>query len=63
MKFKHLCQGESFRFQGEYDFPYSGIAKGPWIKISARKYKHSESDQVHQVGSIHAEVIIASKTV
>ena len=63
MKFKHLYLNESFRFQGEYDFPYSGIAKGPWIKISARKYKHSESGAVHQVGSIHAEVIIASKPV
>jgi hypothetical protein len=62
MKFKDLYLNESFRFQGEYDFPYSGIAKGPWIKLSARKYKHPKGETIHRVGSIHAEVIIARKT-
>lgn len=60
MKFKHLYLNESFKFLSEYEYPHSGMARGPWIKISSRKYKHIETGATHSVGSIHAECLPAS---
>jgi hypothetical protein len=57
--FRDITIGETFTFASERDFPYSGIAKGPWIKISTRKYvRHLDSDAIeYRVGSITAKVI------
>lgn len=54
--FGSLNIGERFIFTGEIEFPYSGIAKGPWIKISPRKYRHESDDIEIRVGSTSAEV-------
>jgi len=55
MKFKDLSIGARFIFTGEKE--WLSMAKGPWIKLSARKYRHVEDpDTEHRVGSISAEV-------
>ena len=58
MKFKDLDKGAVFIFASEKEFPYSGMAKGPWKKISSKKYILEDEPSVeHQVGSVNAEVI------
>lgn len=61
-KFKDLRIGEKFVFESEISLPFSGLAKGPWIKTSARKYRHADPlsrnhGYEHRVGSVAAEVI------
>jgi len=43
MRFRDLAIGAWFVFASEEDpcFRFSGMARGPWIKISARKYSNS----------------------
>lgn len=56
--FKELRIGDSFRFASEREWPYSGLAKGPWVKLSARTYRHADPrvpQHVHRVGSINAD--------
>jgi hypothetical protein len=58
MKFKELAIGQEFRFSSERDFPYSGMATGPWVKISARGYRHvPDNGYSYKVGSVNTEVI------
>jgi len=52
---------DKFLFTAEKEFPYSGIARGPWIKISARKYKHADSGMTCLVGSINAKVMLVER--
>lgn len=62
--FKRLPVGAEFRFASEKDFgPASGLARGPWKKISDRKYVHAfESPAVaHRVGSASVEVLKESR--
>lgn len=59
MTFKQLGIGQSFIFAAERKF--LGMVKGPWIKISARKYVEDtrpgpSSQFENQVGSINVEV-------
>ena len=61
MIFRDLSMRDKFAFTAEDEFPYSGIAKGPWIKLSARKYKHADSGMVCQVGSIKAKVTLIER--
>jgi len=62
MKFRDLKVGDVFRFSSEFKWPYSGMKKGPWKKLSARKYVHMEDklpdggDFECRVGSINVEV-------
>ena len=56
--FKDLPIGEFFRFESERSMPYSGMARGPWEKISARKYRHLEDvGLVCVVGSVSVLVL------
>lgn len=56
LTFKNLEIGDSFIFTSEKEFPYSGIEKGPWRKMSARTYIHTRKDMRCTVGSIGAHV-------
>lgn len=59
--FKRLPIGSEFRFASEEDFgPASGFARGPWRKISDRKYVDAleqSSANAHRVGSVSVKVI------
>lgn len=59
--FKELEIGHDFRFASEEDMPYSGLATGPWTKISPRKYIKASSEcgkhDEYRVGSWNTEVI------
>lgn len=58
MTFADLNVGEFFRFESEESMPYSGMARGPWEKISARKYRHLEDvGLVCVVGSLSVLVL------
>ncbi|MHC4301620.1 MAG: hypothetical protein ACYS7Y_30505 [Planctomycetota bacterium] len=66
MKFKELKEGDRFVFASEYDPRFYGLAKGPWIKVSARCYRHffeTEDDSGPgtygkvQVGSVNVAVM------
>ena len=54
--FDQLSVGEIFKFDAEDK--YTSMAKGPWVKLSARTYRHIEGDwsPVNRVGSIRALV-------
>jgi len=59
MKFKELKTGEVFCFSSEKSWWSNGIAKGPWVKISPRKYMLEclrGLRYTHQVGSINVKV-------
>ena len=55
--FRDLAIGAVFRFASERDMPNSGMAKGPWRKITVREYVHTEDGMQCQVGTIAVEVI------
>lgn len=56
--FKELTIGSVFEFASIEDFPYSGLERGPWTKISARKYeKTGPRAMVCTIGSVNVEVI------
>jgi hypothetical protein len=54
--FKQVNVGEEFTFLSEVTMPYSGMKKGPWRKISARKYVHVEDGMECRVGSVNVQV-------
>ena len=55
--FAGLPIGAVFIFAAERTMPYAGLALGPWIKTSARKYKHLHIEGLDcRVGSIRALV-------
>ena len=57
--FRDLNDDEFFVFERETD-PFLGrsMAKGPWIKASARTYYHIDDRRfAHRVGSINVKVI------
>ena len=57
MRFKDLEIGEVFIFTSQLS-PRMGLARGPWRKISPRKYSHLHDETLHniQVGSINVNV-------
>jgi len=55
--FKEISVGETFRFASETAFPYSGMKTGPWVKTSARGYKHLDDGMSCKVGTVNVEVI------
>lgn len=54
-RFRDLGIGERFRFASEKQ--YLSMARGPWVKLSARKYRHAETGLEATVGSVNVEVI------
>jgi hypothetical protein len=56
--FKDLKIGNTFRFKSESAWWSPGMARGPWIKISARRYRHTTNkpEIIHTVGTIKVEV-------
>lgn len=66
LRFRDLNLGDAFEFRSVDQFPFSGMERGPWVKISARVYRTLEGDHrlaKHKlrVGSINAEVIKIDK--
>lgn len=59
MKFSDLEVGQQFRFLSEVTMPNSGFARGPWVKISSRKYDHLTDAKLSnvRVGSVSVEVM------
>ena len=56
-KFKDVSVGERFEFDHTGLPIASGIAKGPWVKISARKYRHLDFyNNIHHVGTINVKI-------
>lgn len=57
MRFKDLKVGDVFIFTSQLDYR-TGMARGPWRKISPRKYSHLHDDALSniQVGSINVTV-------
>ncbi len=62
MTFKSLGVGDVFKFMGEIEHPYSGFARGPWRKTSARGYTHVDSGGKYAVGSVSAKVQLERKS-
>ncbi len=56
-EFRDLKIGQQFVFVGEIQYPFSGIAKGPWFKRTARKYQHTSGGNEILVGTVAAKVI------
>jgi len=58
MKFRDLKIGDRFCFASETTMPNSGMARGPWVKVSPRKYSHETDAQLQlvRVGSVGADV-------
>lgn len=57
MKFKDLSINTLFEFDHAKLPLCHGLAHGPWIKISARKYEHAESGMKCKVGTINTRVV------
>lgn len=57
LRFRDLALGAVFRFASERDMPNSGMARGPWRKITVREYVHIENGLLCEVGTIAVEVI------
>lgn len=57
MTFKDLAIGEVFEFDHSRLPACSGIARGPWRKVSARKYEHIDQGYVWQVGTVKVKVV------
>lgn len=58
MVFNKLHIGDTFRFELDPDMRLSGIARGPWIKTSARGYTHAETGGKYKVGSINVATVL-----
>ena len=57
MKFKQLSVGDTFTFESERTMPYSGMMKGPWVKIGPRSYVLADDKTFTcHVGSINTVV-------
>lgn len=56
-KFKQLAMGQKFIFASEINPNFSGISKGPWIKLSGKRYSHAVTGTQHTVGSINVNII------
>lgn len=59
LRFKGLSIGQKFEFESVYSLPHSGMARGPWIKKTARTYAAvdgREHLQSVKVGSVSVEV-------
>jgi hypothetical protein len=54
--FKALPIGATFRFASELALGWQG-ARGPWIKLSPRKYAPEDMSAAHKVGSINADAV------
>lgn len=55
MKFKDLNLGCAFRFESETQLGWQG-ARGPWIKITPRKYIDESGEREYTVGTWNAVV-------
>jgi len=62
MRFKDLSIGAKFEFDpwitvnGE-PFRCTGLATGPWVKLSPRRYQSMRDKGKHRVGSVNTKVI------
>jgi hypothetical protein len=54
--FKLLTTGRTFRFADELRLGFQG-ARGPWIKLSPRRYAPEDMSTEHRVGSVNAAVV------
>ena len=58
--FKSLPVGARFEFSGDNSRSWirEGFARGPWVKVSARKYRHEQNGYLCRVGSALVEVVL-----
>lgn len=58
LRFRDLAINDRFEFVPNESTRYSGLARGPWIKVSARIYKHESDARLSKVkiGTINCEV-------
>ncbi len=56
-RFRDLAIGQAFEFDSIVSFPNSGMATGPWIKTSARRYERISDGMQCRVGSINTGVV------
>lgn len=55
--FKDLKIGDKFIFSSESKWWSLGMIRGPWIKISTRRYKHdAPAGLIYTVGTVQVEV-------
>ena len=54
--FKRLQVGATFRFASELALGWQG-ARGPWVKLSPRKYAPEDMSAEHRVGSINVDTV------
>lgn len=57
--FSLLPIGTQFDFD-RTGFENSGMATGPWIKVSARKYRHVSNGMLCKIGSARCTVLTAT---
>ena len=61
MRFRDLAVGACFTFEIEHQYSW-GVARGPWRKVSARTYRHTDAKQQFwyggpiKVGTVAVEV-------
>lgn len=53
-RFADVVIGAAFEFK--HDPPWLDSAKGPWIKLAARTYRHVSDSIVHTVSTVRAKV-------
>ena len=61
MLFRELRIGDIFEFESVRRFPFSGMVRGPWVKVSARGYvallaEHPLAQKKLRVGSLLVRV-------
>lgn len=62
MAFKDLLVGDIFRFARELDPQVNGMPYGPWVKVSARLYRHVDNPSLtYRIGTIHVAVVLEVK--
>lgn len=57
-RFRDIALGSTFRFVSELSLGWQG-ARGPWVKLTPRKYRHEDSDALSSItiGSVSAAVV------
>lgn len=59
LTFRDLAKNAIFRFMYELANPHSGLKKGPWKKLSPKKYQHLEDGTKVTIGDVSTEVQLA----
>ena len=59
LTFSNIKVGDTFEFESVHTFPHSGMMRGPWVKLSMRKYFLKDNRKfVCKVGTVKTKVFI-----